>query len=126
MAKPRRISEFTWTGISNYGPNEARQMLTELKKLGTPCLVEQSRYNMLERNVEDGLLDVIEEEKIGFVAFSPLAKGILTSKQAEERGQTLAQYALSWILKDPRVTSVIIGASRPEQILENIKVISNE
>ena len=151
-----RSGKALYVGISNYGPDEARQMLTELRRLGTPCLVEQSRYNMLERKVEDGLLDVLEEEKVGFVAFSPLAKGILTgkylngipadsrialdprylkagditseinakvaeySKLAEESGQTLAQYALSWILKDPRVTSVIIGASRPEQILENV------
>ena len=151
-----RSGKALYVGISNYGPNEARQMLTELRRLGTPCLVEQSRYNMLERKVEDGLLDVLEEEKVGFVAFSPLAKGILTgkylngipsdsrialdprylkagditseinakvaeySKLAEESGQTLSQYALSWILKDPRVTSVIIGASRPEQILENV------
>ena len=151
-----RSGKALYVGISNYGPNEARQMLTELRRLGTPCLVEQSRYNMLERKVEDELLDVLEEEKVGFVAFSPLAKGILTgkylngipsdsrialdprylkagditseinakvaeySKLAAEHGQTLAQYALSWILKDPRVTSVIIGASRPEQILENV------
>lgn len=153
-----RSGKALYVGISNYGPDEARQMIAELRRLGTPCLVEQSRYNMLERKVEDGLLDVLEEEKVGFVAFSPLAKGILTGKYlngipadsrialdprylkagditadinakvaeysrlAEERGQTLPQLALSWILKDPRVTSVIIGASRPEQILENIKI----
>ena len=152
-----RSGRALYVGISNYGPDEARQMIAELRRLGTPCLVEQSRYNMLERKVEDGLLDVLEKEKVGFVAFSPLAKGILTGKYlngipadsrialdprylkagditseinakvaeysrlAEESGQTLARYALSWILKDPHVTSVIIGASRPEQILENIK-----
>ena len=156
-----RSGKALYVGISNYSPDEARQMIAELQKLGTPCLIEQSRYNMLERKVEDGLLDVIEDEKIGFITFSPLAKGLLTGKYingipsdsraavdprflkqaditdevnqtirkldriASARGQKLSQMALSWLLKDRRVTSVLIGASRPEQILENIKAIEN-
>ena len=156
-----RSGKALYVGISNYGPEAAAKMLAELKRLGTPCLIEQSRYNMLERTVENGLLDVIEKEQVGFIAFSPLAKGLLTGKYlngipadsraavdprflkkeditqeitdkinklndvAKNRGQKLSQMALSWILKDERVTSVLIGASKPEQVLENIKAIDN-
>ena len=131
-----------------------------LRQMGTPCLIHQPKYSMLERWVEHGLLDVLEEEGIGCIAFSPLAQGLLTSRYlngtipedsraakphgflkpdqitnqklqlirslntiASERGQTLAQMALSWILKDRRVTSVLVGASRIEQLQENLAIL---
>ena len=123
-----------------------------LKGLGTTCLIHQPRYSMLDRWVEDGLLDVLEEAGVGCIAFSPLAKGILTNRYlngipedsriaspssflmpedltnellckvrrldeiAKNRGQNLAQMALAWVLRDERITSVLIGASKVSQI----------
>ncbi len=149
-----RQGKALYVGISNYRPEETRRAARILKDLGTPCLVHQPNYSMLDRWVEDGLLDVLESESIGCIVFSPLHRGILTDRYfngipagsrasgksvflksadvtealvnkvkrldtvAQARGQKMAQMALSWVLRDSRVTSALIGASRPEQIDE--------
>lgn len=150
-----------YVGISNYQPAEAEKALNILKEMGTPCLIHQPKYSMFERWVEDGLLDLLEKERVGCIPFSPLAQGLLTDKYlngipadsrvvtsgqflkadhitaerlkkiealnqlAKERGQKLAQMALAWILKDKRITSVLIGSSKPEQIIDSIKALDN-
>ncbi len=158
-----RQGKVLYIGISSYKPEEAARAFRILKQMGTPCLIHQPKYSMFERWVEDGLLDVLEENGVGCIAFSPLAQGILTNKYlhgipadsranshrgngaieevqlteekigkarqlnvlAEQRGQNLAQMALAWILKDKRITSVLIGASRPEQVLDSIRCLDN-
>ena len=158
-----RQGKALYIGISSYKPEEAARAFGILKQLGTPCLIHQPKYSMFERWVEDGLLDVLEENGVGCIAFSPLAQGILTNKYlhgipadsratshrgngaieegqltedrigkvrqlnvlAEQRGQNLAQMALAWVMKDKRVTSVLIGASRPGQILDSIRFLEN-
>jgi L-glyceraldehyde 3-phosphate reductase len=149
-----------YAGISNYSPEQTTEALHILSKLGTPCLVHQSRYSMIERAVENGLLDVLETSGVGFVAFSPLAQGILTDRylkgippdsraskahflkpenitpellanvnilndMAMQRGQTLAQMATAWLLRDSRVTSVIVGVSSVKQLNDNIDTLKN-
>jgi L-glyceraldehyde 3-phosphate reductase len=155
-----RQGKALYVGISNYEPKRAAEAFKILKDLGTPCLIHQPRYSMMDRWVEDGLLDLIEKEGVGSIAYSPLAQGMLTNKYinglpkdsravkdspflnsnqvlenlpkikqlhevALERGQSLAQMAISWILKDDRITSVLIGASKTEQILDSLKAIDN-
>jgi L-glyceraldehyde 3-phosphate reductase len=149
-----------YAGISNYSPEQTTEALQILKKLGTPCLIHQSRYSMLDRKVENGLLDVLEKNGVGFVAFSPLAQGLLTDRYlkgipsdsraskahflkpetitpqllsiisklnelAIQRGQTLAQMVTAWLLKDSRVTSVIVGVSSVKQLMDNIETLRN-
>jgi L-glyceraldehyde 3-phosphate reductase len=147
-----RSGKSLYCGISSYNPKQTKLAVNILKKLGTPCLVHQPKYNMFEREIETGLLDVIEQEGIGCVVFSPLAQGLLTDKYlkgipvgsraakphgflkssditneklakikkldelAKNRNQSMAQLALSWILRKKMVTSVIIGASNITQI----------
>jgi L-glyceraldehyde 3-phosphate reductase len=149
-----RSGKAIYAGISNYSPEQTRDASRILRTLGTPCLLHQPRYNMFDRRVEDGLLDVLKEEGIGCIVFSPLAQGLLTERYlggiptdsrvgkasrflkpenvndqalgrarelaslARERGQTLAQLAVTWILRQPQITSVLIGASRVAQIEE--------
>ncbi len=149
-----RQGKALYAGVSNYSAEQTRQALKIFKELGTPCLIHQVRYSMFDRVPEKGLLDVLGQEGVGCIAFSPLAKGILTDRYlngipsdsraaggsvflkpenitedligrvkslnqiASERGQTLAQMALSWLLKDKRVTSVLIGASKPGQVVD--------
>ncbi|MGL1862365.1 MAG: L-glyceraldehyde 3-phosphate reductase [Pseudodesulfovibrio sp.] len=155
-----RQGKALYVGISNYSDAQTVEALKLFKELGTPCLIHQARYSMFDRWVEDGLLDLIGDEGIGMIAFSPLAQGLLTNrylngipensraaaansylesdsvkeylpkiqvlaKVAEKRGQSLAQMALAWLLRDDRVTSVLIGASSPEQLMENVKAIDN-
>lgn len=158
-----RQGKALYVGISSYQPDEAAKAIAILNELGTPCLIHQPKYSMLDRWVENGLLNVLDENGVGCITFSPLAQGLLTHKYlkgipegsraashrgngaieenaisdeliakiqqlnglAEARGQNLAQMALAWILKDPRITSVLIGVSRPEQILDSIKCIDN-
>lgn len=156
-----RQGKALYVGISNYRNEEAAEAIRILKQLGTPCLIHQPKYSMFERWIEDGLLDLLEQEGVGCIPFSPLAQGLLTNKYlggipadsraakphgflkesaitedrlrqlralneiALERGQTLAQLALSWILKDPRITTVLIGASRPEQLTDSLKCLEN-
>lgn len=154
-----RSGKALYVGISNYPADMAKEAARILKDLGTPCLIHQPRYSMFERWVEDGLLDVLEDEGIGCIPFSPLAQGLLTNKYlkgipegsratrevflkkedvetahdkivalnniAQERGQSLAQMALAWILRDKRITSVLIGASSVKQIDDNVAMLKN-
>ncbi|MFD2164097.1 L-glyceraldehyde 3-phosphate reductase [Paradesertivirga mongoliensis] len=156
-----RQGKALYVGLSNYRPAEAAKAFKILKELGTPCLIHQPKYSMFERWVEDGLLDLLGQEGVGCIPFSPLAQGLLTDKYlggipedsrvatsgkflneshitpekiervtklnalAKQRGQKLAHMALSWLLKDKRVTSVLIGSSKPEQIVDSIKALQN-
>jgi L-glyceraldehyde 3-phosphate reductase len=156
-----RQGKALYVGISNYPAQKAAEAIAILKRLGTPCLIHQPKYSMFERWAEGGLLDVLEENGVGCIPFSPLAQGLLTNKYlhgipedsraakstgflkkdqvteerisqikrlndiALKRGQTLAQMALAWLLKDQRVTSVLIGASRPEQLTDSLKCLDN-
>jgi L-glyceraldehyde 3-phosphate reductase len=156
-----RQGKALYAGISNY-PAEATKRASEiLRKLGTPCLVHQPRYSMFDRWVEEELLDVIDEEGIGCIVFSPLAQGLLTNRYlkgipsdsraakphgflkkeqitketlkkinklneiAITRDQSLAQMAIAWLLKDIRVTSVLVGASSSEQLSINLQSMLN-
>ena len=150
-----------YAGISNYPPELAGQAFRILKSTGVPCLIHQPKYSMFNRWVEDGLLNLLENEGVGCIAFSPLAQGLLTDKYlngippgsragrpsgalqpdavtpevlsrvsalnrlAAERGETLAQMAIAWLLKDRRVTSVLVGASRVEQLEENLRALDS-
>ncbi len=158
-----RQGKALYAGISNYNAEEAAKAIRILKELGTPCLIHQPKYSMFVRSAESGLLNVLEQEGVGCIPFSPLAQGLLTDKYlkgipadsrvakapgngaleedqvteaniarvsrlnqiAMERGQTLAQMALSWVLRDNRITTVLIGASKPEQITDSIKSLQN-
>jgi L-glyceraldehyde 3-phosphate reductase len=155
-----RQGKALYAGISNYPADMALKASKILRELGTPCLIHQPKYSMFERWVEDGLLDVLETEGIGCIAFSPLAQGLLTDKYlngipegsraakswgflqpeqvepaigkvqnlndlAQQRGQTLAQMALVWLMKDARITSVLIGASSVQQLEDNVSALNN-
>lgn len=155
-----RQGKALYVGLSNYSPDEAKKAIDLLRSLGTPCLIHQPKYSMLERTPEGGLLRILQEEGVGCIAFSPLAQGLLTNKYlkgipdnsraareaflktssitpqlieqltrlnelATARGQSLAQMALSWILKDERVTSVLVGARNKEQLLDSLKSLKN-
>ena len=144
-----------YAGISSYSAERTRQAAAILRELGTPLLIHQPSYSLLNRWIEGGLLDVLGEEGIGCIVFSPLAQGLLTDKYldgipegsrasrneslsrdqlnedtlakirglteiAVGRGQSLAQMALAWALRDPRVTSAVIGASSVEQLEANV------
>jgi len=150
-----RQGKALYAGISSYSPERTVDAARILRSLGTRLLIHQPSYSMLNRWIEGGLLDVLEEEGAGCIAFSPLAQGLLTTKYlggipegsrasrngslsrdqlsektlahvhalndiAAARGQTLAQMAISWVLRDPRVTSALIGASSVEQLEENL------
>ena len=150
-----------YAGISNYPAEQTKIASRLLKEMGTPCLIHQPKYSMFERWVENGLLDVLEEEGIGLIAFSPLAQGMLTNRYlkgipegsraskphgflkenditpekmakirklndiAISRNQTLAEMAIAWLLKDKRVTSVLIGASSVDQLMDNLGSLKN-
>ena len=152
-----RQGKALYAGISNYGPVEAKKAIDILRGLGTPLLIHQPSYSMLNRWIEGRLLDVLGEERVGCIVFSPLAQGQLTDRYlngipagsrvthsqfltedtvsknlprirtlneiAAKRGQTLAQLALAWALRDPRVTSAIIGASSVAQLESNVKAL---
>lgn len=156
-----RSGKALYVGISNYKPEQAREAARILRQLGTPCLIHQPKYSMFERWVEGGLLDVLAEEGIGCIAFSPLAQGLLTNRYLEgiptesralksgvflkpeqitepklakvralnqialERGQSLAQLALAWVLRHRGMTSVLIGASKTQQIEDCAAVVNN-
>jgi aryl-alcohol dehydrogenase-like predicted oxidoreductase len=150
-----RSGKALYAGISSYSPERTVEAVSMLRRLGTPLLIHQPSYSMLNRWIEGGLLDVLGREGVGCIAFSPLAQGLLTGKYlggvpagsraslgdslpasqlsepvlahvralnqiAQARGQSLAQLALSWALRDPRVTSVLIGASSVAQLEENL------
>ena len=154
-----RSGKALYAGISSYDPEQSQKAIAILKELGTPCLVHQPSYSMFNRWVEDGLLDVLAQNGVGSVVFSPLFQGLLTNKYlngipegsraskadsylqssditpekiakvkrlneiAESRGQKMAQLALSWVLRDKRVTSVIIGASKISQIEDAVGIL---
>ena len=155
-----RTGRALYVGISSYSPELTAEAARILADLGTPLLIHQPSYSMLNRWIEDGLLDTLESVGAGCIAFSPLAQGMLTSRYldgvpegsratqgkslgenllsdealghiralndiAAGRGQSLAQMALAWGLRDERVTSVLIGASRPEQLLDNLGALDN-
>jgi len=156
-----RSGKALYVGISNYPADRTREASAILRSLGTPCLIHQPKYSMLARWVENGLLDVLEEEGIGCIPFSPLAQGLLTDRYlkgipsgsrvdkshgflhrnaitpgliektgklnnlAKELKQTLAQMAIAWLLKDPRVSSVLIGASSVKQLQNNLGALQN-
>lgn len=146
-----RQGKALYAGISNYPPDLAQKAFDVLRELGTPCIIHQPKYSMFERTPEMGLLDTLEKNNIGCIAFSPLAQGLLSDKYlkgipeqsraarnpslspdqitpemvskiaklnyfAAKRGQKLAEMAISWLLKDARVTSVLIGASKVDHI----------
>jgi L-glyceraldehyde 3-phosphate reductase len=152
-----RSGRALYAGISNYGGEQTRLAARELRRLGTPCVVNQSRYNMLTRHIEHDLLPVLEQEGIGGMAFSPLAQGVLSDRYldgtlpadsraaggvgflraehitaqrlhtvraldalARDSGQSLAQLALRWVRRQPAITSVLIGASKPGQVREAV------
>ncbi|KAB2923786.1 MAG: L-glyceraldehyde 3-phosphate reductase [Candidatus Contendobacter sp.] len=154
-----RQGKALYVGISSYSPEQARQAARLLRELGTPCLIHQPRYSLFDRWIEQGLLDVLAEEGIGCIVFSPLAQGLLTNKYldglpadsraakahgflrpdditpekleqvrqlngiAQQRGQTLAQLALAWVLRHAGVTSALIGASRVQQIEDGVAAL---
>jgi L-glyceraldehyde 3-phosphate reductase len=155
LATAVRSGRALYAGISSYGPKKTVEAAALLRDLQVPCIIHQPSYSLLNRWVEGGLLDVLQQEGIGCIAFSPLAQGLLTSKYlngipatsraaqdgsfskamlsegnlenvralnriAQERGQSLAQMAVSWVLRKPAVTSALIGASRFEQIEESL------
>jgi len=154
-----RQGKALYVGISNYNPQMTEQAATILKQLGIRCLIHQPSYSMFNRWVEDGLLDVLEQQGMGCIAFCPLAQGLLTNrylhgipadsragrptgylrpegvtkeklkkvnalqKIAKNRGQSISQMALAWTLRDNRVTSALIGASKVVQIEENVAAL---
>ncbi len=155
-----RQGKALYVGISSYSPEMTRKAAAVLKDLGTPCVIHQPSYSLLNRWIEGGLLDALEDLGMGCIAFSPLAQGMLTDKYlagvpegsraakgasfrqsflepdtlshvqvlngiAARRGQSLAQMALAWTLRLPAVTSALIGASRVEQIEENVGALEN-
>lgn len=157
-----RSGKALYVGISNYNKEQTIAIAELFKEMGTPFIINQRKYSMLVRDIEDdGLKDYAAAHGIGIITFCPLAQGLLTDRYlhgipddsrirtdgrflkenaineetiakvqklgtlAAERGQTLAQMALSWILRDGDITSVLIGASRPAQILDNIGMIKN-
>jgi L-glyceraldehyde 3-phosphate reductase len=155
-----RQGKALYVGISSYGPAKTREAAAILRNAGTPCLIHQPSYSMLNRWIEDELLDVTDEEGMGVIAFSPLAQGMLTSKYldgvpadsraaedaslrkgflneanlvrlralnaiAAGRGQTFAQMAIAWVLRDERVTTALIGASRWSQIDDSLGALDN-
>jgi L-glyceraldehyde 3-phosphate reductase len=156
-----RQGKALYIGISSYSAEQTSEAIKILKSLGTPLLIHQPSYSMLNRWIEDGLQDVLEENGVGSIAFCPLAQGLLTNKYlngvpsdsraakptgalneeqvteeavekvrmlnhlAAERGQSLAQMALAWVLRGGKVTSALIGASRVSQIEENVKALDH-
>ena len=157
-----RSGRALYVGISTYDPEQTRQAAAILRDLGTPCLIHQPRYNMFDRWIEDGLLDVLDDEGIGCIGFSPLAQGILTDKYlneipddsragkykdalhwgdsvnqerlkrvvklnelAKKRGQSMAQMAIAWVLRNPGMTSALIGASKIRHVEEAVAALDN-
>jgi L-glyceraldehyde 3-phosphate reductase len=155
-----RQGKARYVGISSYSPGRTEEAATILRDMGTPLLIHQPSYSMLNRWVEEGLLDTLEDLGVGCIAFSPLAQGLLTNRYldgipegsraaqgkslsedmlseknldhiralnaiAGERGQTLAQMAIAWILRDPRVTSALIGASSVRQLEDSLAAVGD-
>jgi len=155
-----RRGKALYAGISNYSAEQSAKAVSVLRGLGVPCLIHQPSYSMLNRWIEDGLLDVLKKEGAGCICFSPLAQGLLTGRYldgsipegsrasknkflkpasitpqllkklntlndiAEEGGRTLSALAIKWILRDNRITSVLIGASSSAQLKENLTALT--
>jgi L-glyceraldehyde 3-phosphate reductase len=156
-----RQGKALYVGVSQYSAEDTAKAIEILKNLGTPMLIHQPRYSMIDRWAENGLMDVLGEKGVGSIAFSPLEQGMLTDKYlkgipadsraakdgrylkpdqiggeklemirqlneiALKRGQSLAQMAIAWLLKDPRITSVLIGVSKSEQLDDNVAAVAN-
>lgn len=154
-----RQGKALYVGLSSYTAEQTRAAVKMLRELRVPVLIHQPRYSMFDRWIEDGLLDVLQEEGVGCIVFSPLEQGLLTDKYlrdipegsraakptgflqreaitdqrraqvrrlneiAAARGQSLAQMAVAWVLRDPRVTSALIGASRVRQVEDNVAAL---
>jgi L-glyceraldehyde 3-phosphate reductase len=148
-----------YAGVSSYGPHRTLEAARILREMGTPLLIHQPSYSMINRWIEEELLDVCGEEGIGVIVFSPLAQGVLTDRYldgipedsrlrmgefvteemvqgtidrvralneiASRRGQSLAQMAIAWTLRDPRVTSALVGASSVEQLENNLGALEH-
>ena len=161
LATAVRSGKALYVGISSYSPEMTRKAAALLREMGTPCLIHQPSYSMLNRWIEGGLLDTLEDVGIGCIAFSPLAQGLLTNKYlngipegsratrggpfrdgfineatlkkvaaldaiAKRRNQSLAQMAISWVLRDKRVTSALIGARTVEQLDNSLDALKNK
>lgn len=156
-----RQGKALYVGVSNYTPEQTAEISKYFKEWHTPFIIHQPRYNMFERTIEQGLTDVLEQEGLGAIVFSPLAQGLLTGRYlngipedsrahrsdspflsedrveetlgkvrqlndvAKDRGQTLAEMALAWNLRQPTIASVLIGASRVSQLEDNLKALDN-
>jgi L-glyceraldehyde 3-phosphate reductase len=155
-----RAGKARYAGISSYSPQRTEEAVRILRQLGTPLLIHQPSYSLLNRWIEPELLDVLDREGVGAIVFSPLAQGLLTDKYldgipedsrvrrgnylsqdmitdenlerirglariAERRGQSLAQLAIAWVLRDPRVTSALLGASSVRQLEQNVAALDN-
>jgi L-glyceraldehyde 3-phosphate reductase len=155
-----RQGKALYVGISSYGPELTREAVTILRELGTPLLIHQPSYSLLNRWIEHSLLDVLDEEGVGCISFGPLAQGLLTDRYldgvpddsrvrtgvgfdeklltpenlervraldaiAKRRGQTLAQMAIAWTLRDRRVTSTLLGVSSLAQLEHNLRALEN-
>jgi L-glyceraldehyde 3-phosphate reductase len=153
-----RQGKARYVGISSYGPRRTEEAALILRELGTPLLIHQPSYSMLNRWIEEELLDVLDREGVGCIVFSPLAQGLLTNRYldgvpadsrvrvgnylresmlsdenlarvralneiAERRGQSLAQMAIAWVLRDPRITSALLGASSVQQLEQNVAAL---
>jgi len=155
-----RQGKALYVGISSYSPRRTEEAIEILAELGTPLLIHQPSYSLLNRWIEHGLLDVLEREGVGTIVFSPLGQGLLTDRYlhgvpddsrvrrgeafderllseenlarvralndiAARRGQSLAQLAIAWVLRDPRVSSALIGASSVSQLEQSLAALSN-
>jgi L-glyceraldehyde 3-phosphate reductase len=153
-----RQGKARYVGISSYGPRRTEEAAELLRELGTPLLIHQPSYSLLNRWIEEELLDVLEREGVGAIVFSPLAQGLLTDRYlngvpedsrarignyldegmlspenparvkgmngvAQRRGQSLAQMAIAWVLRDPRITSALLGASSVRQLEQNVAAL---
>lgn len=157
LAHAVRSGKALYAGISSYGPEQTARAAEILRDLGTPLLIHQPCYNLLDRTIEAGVLDVLEREGVGCIPFCPLAQGLLTDRYlheipedsraakshgalkaervtpgarevlraldavAQRRGQSLAEMALAWVLRDPRITTALIGASKISQLEQNLR-----
>jgi L-glyceraldehyde 3-phosphate reductase len=155
-----RSGRALYVGISAYDPEQTEAAVKILRQMGTPCLIHQPRYSLLQREPEHGLLEVLGREGVGCIVFSPLAQGLLSNRYldgipedsraardfflkrsdvnpqmvrriralneiAKKRGQSLAEMAVAWVLRDPRVTSALVGTSRVEQVDDNVAALKN-
>jgi L-glyceraldehyde 3-phosphate reductase len=161
VAHAVRSGKALYAGISSYTPDQTRRAAEILEGLGTPCLIHQPKYSMLVRGIEAGLFEVLRQQGIGCIVFSPLAQGLLSDRYlsgipvdsraakphgflqrdevtevvlakvrrlndcARQRGQTLAQLALAWVLRRPEITSAVIGASRTKHIDDAVGALAN-